>query len=415
MRLKIKEAELAEKYGLYALSLLVFFWLFGMLDFIGLSYQSAFFVLLLLCWWLWYASYFLDYNDGKKLFKHGFLFSLFLLLGNSLLMWGVAAFSGMLGFVLLLTLLGFGGLWYGVWAFREVEKEHQHYFFFVLLLTLWDAIFMSIPISLYALNIDLLLYATFLGVLSYAFSLSLPEDSSPRSEVSLRRILAGERILDNKSDQKKTSAFLSLAKFLKLIPSEIKCLLEYLNVVLLIAVLIAYLVPFFQGTVVPQLWYWTGIAIFLFNAFLLKRHQIFTVVSRFAVVVIINFSLYISFLAFWEGLAEMLPWLIAWNILCGILIFYTKLPAIKAHIKKADLIFWLLASLVAMLLNIVLLLRLSLSGQLIFSLIFFYLGIQGTIAYYAVQLIKNYSFSKENLDWKVSDPLDTLLEKEISL
>lgn len=111
----------------------------------------------------------------------------------------------------------------------------------------------------------------------------------------------------------------------------------------------------------------------------------------------------------------MLPWLIAWNLLCGILIFYTRFPSIKAHIKKIDLIFWLLASLLAMLLNIVLLMRLSLSGQLIFSLIFFYLGIQGTIAYYAVQLIRTYSSGNEKESASSSDPLELLLEKEISL
>lgn len=151
---------------------------------------------------------------------------------------------------------------------------------------------------LYALNIDLLCYACFLCFLNYGFSLSLSENSSLRNEPSLRRILAGERILSKKADQKKQSVSLSFAKFLQEIPSEIKYLLEYLNVVLLIGVLVSYLLPFFQGMVVPQLWYWTGIAIFLFNAFLLKKHQMFTMVSRFAVVVVINFSLYISLLAF---------------------------------------------------------------------------------------------------------------------
>lgn len=92
MRLKLKEADLAEKYGLYGLGLLIFFGLFGMLEFAGFSYQSAFFILLMLCWGLRYASYFLDYTDGKTLFKYGFLFTLFLLLGNSLWSGGVSAF-----------------------------------------------------------------------------------------------------------------------------------------------------------------------------------------------------------------------------------------------------------------------------------------------------------------------------------
>ncbi len=285
-----------------------------------------------------------------------------------------------------------------------------------MLLGVGNAVFMSISIPLYALNIDLLLYALFLLILSTAFSRVAADRAFPKKEISLRRVLAGEKILPSKASQHQRSVFSLFAQLFQELPLTLRYLLEYLNVALLLGVLIAYLFPLFQGSVLPQLWYWTGIAIFIGNAFFLKKHQMFTVVSRFAVVVIINFSLYISLLAFGEGVLEMLPWLIAWNILCGILIFYTRFPSIKAHIKKNDLIFWLLASLVAMLLNIVLLLRLSLSGQLIFSLIFFYLRAQGAIAYYAVQLIKNYSIGNEKEALKdPSDPLASLLEQEIYL
>ncbi len=107
LNLKIKEADLAEKYGLYALGLLIFFGLFGILEFVGLSWQSAFFVLLLLCWGLRYSAYFWEYDDGKRLFKYGFLLTLFLLLGNSLRVEGVTAFSGMFGLLVLLAMLGF--------------------------------------------------------------------------------------------------------------------------------------------------------------------------------------------------------------------------------------------------------------------------------------------------------------------
>jgi len=135
---------------------------------------------------------------------------------------------------------------------------------------------------------------------------------------------------------------------------------------------------------VGQLRYWTGILLFLFNTFFLKKNQIFTLVSRFATVLIINFSLYISLMLATNGAESMISRLIARNIFCGLLILYTTSPGIKKYLKKADLIFWLLTSLVAMLLNIVLLLRLEISGQLVFSLIFFYLGVQGTISYYAL-------------------------------
>lgn len=162
-----------------------------------------------------------------------------------------------------------------------------------------------------------------------------------------------------------------------------------------------------------QLRYWTGILLFLFNTFFLKKNQIFTLVSRFATVLIINFSLYISLMLATNGAESMISRLIARNIFCGLLILYTTSPGIKKYLKKADLIFWLLTSLVAMLLNIVLLLRLEISGQLVFSLIFFYLGVQGTISYYALWVIRSFD---QPLLWgdKKSDPLDALLDKEMS-
>ena len=54
----------------------------------------------------------------------------------------------------------------------------------------------------------------------------------------------------------------------------------------------------------------------------------------------------------------MVPWLVARNILCGILILYAKMPVVKTYLKEMDLVFWLLANLVAMLLNIYLLIKL---------------------------------------------------------
>ena len=70
MKLKFSEVDLAEKYGLYALGLLVFFGLFGILNFIGLNNQTSFFILLFISRILWYCSYFRDYQDGKTIFKN---------------------------------------------------------------------------------------------------------------------------------------------------------------------------------------------------------------------------------------------------------------------------------------------------------------------------------------------------------
>lgn len=94
------------------------------------------------------------------------------------------------------------------------------------------------------------------------------------------------------------------------------------------------------------------------------------------------------------------------------MLFYATMPSLKKYLKKSDLVFWLLTSLVAMLLNIVLLLKLEISGQLVFSLIFFYVGIQGIISYYAILVIKG--FDRESQEGQRQGNLDALLEQEMA-
>lgn len=94
------------------------------------------------------------------------------------------------------------------------------------------------------------------------------------------------------------------------------------------------------------------------------------------------------------------------------MLFYATMPSLKKYLKKSDLVFWLLTSLVAMLLNIVLLLKLEISGQLVFSLIFFYVGIQGIISYYAILVIKG--FDRESKEGQRLGNLDALLEQEMA-
>lgn len=295
-----------------------------------------------------------------------------------------------------------------------MENEVHYAFFFAVLLAFGEVLYLSLANPLLSLSLDLFFCGILLLMLSVAERFLPPAEPSLRREVSLRRVLAGERLLSPQKKEKKL-IFRSWFAFLYQMPPFTKVLLEYLNVGLLIGILIADLVPVFQNIRVQQWRYRLGIGLFLWNAFLLKKSQIFSFVSRFAVALIINFSLYISLIGLGEGIQTMLPWLIAWNVLCGVLIFYARFPALKAYLKKIDLMFWLLTTGVAMLLNIVLLMRLSLSGQLIFSLIFFYLGVQGMIAYYALQLIKSYDLAPQENSADSKDPLNVLLEKEIQL
>ena len=84
----------------------------------------------------------------------------------------------------------------------------------------------------------------------------------------------------------------------------------------------------------------------------------------------------------------------------------------RVYIKQADIAFWLVTCLVAMMLNIVLLLRREISGQMAFSMIFLYLGIWGWISYYVIRLIKEYPQLIVE-DKPAYNPLDELLEQEL--
>lgn len=410
MRTEISHSFMTQRYGLYLLSLLVFFGLFGILTFIGMAPASALWVLMLVSGGLWAASYFLPYEDGKFLFRYAFLLLGILLLVNQVIIaWGEYLLP-LIGQVLAVWLLGFGLMYYGLRQWISVNHEYYYGFWFLVLMMLMYLVLHLDSDFLLTLNVNLLFYLGILSVLVYAYQRKLTPFIKKR-EISLRRVLAWERILA----PEKPDPLQFLKKFLekiKVLPVFLQYLLEYLNVVLFLGVLVSFLWHVFQWLPVHQFWYWLGISLFVVNAFLLKKMEIFTLVSRFAVALIVNFSLYISLIMAGDGLQEMLPWLISWNILCWIMLFYATMPSLKKYLKKSDLVFWLLTSLVAMLLNIVLLLKLEISGQLVFSLIFFYVGIQGIISYYAILVIKG--FDRESKEGQRQGNLDALLEQEMA-
>ena len=414
MRMTLQGTDFLRKYGLYCFSLLAFFWLLWVLEYFWLSHEMSFFSLLMLAWLMWYVSYFIEYEDWKNLFFHWFLFILLLLLWNSYVEGGLSWLSNMLWFVIGIAIVACWWLWFVVGSFRSVDRKYLYYFYFFILLGILDVIFINVKFPLYALDIDLLVYLFVMIFLSYALKHYVDKPVLQKREISLRRVLAWEKILANKKDENKIPLIKTLSDFVHFTPDLVKYLLEYLNVVLLIGVLLAYLVPLFQWNPLPETWYWWGIVLFLINSFFLKKYWVFSVVTRFAVGIVVNFSLYVSLLTFWDKITDMLPWLIAWNILCWIAIFYTKLPAVRAYIKQSDIAFWLVTCLVAMLLNIVLLLRKEISGQMAFSLIFLYLGVWWWISYYVIRLIKEYPqlIVEDNGD---VDPLDELLDQEIEV
>ncbi|MEI7919158.1 MAG: hypothetical protein WCH65_02905 [bacterium] len=70
------------------------------------------------------------------------------------------------------------------------------------------------------------------------------------------------------------------------------------------------------------------------------------------------------------------------------MIFYAHtVPMISKILKKSDYLYWIVASIGAMIVNIILLIQTSLPGELIFFLVLVYMGIQSMILYYAARYI----------------------------
>lgn len=407
----LPNAILGDKYGLYLLSLLIFFGSFGILSFLGLEGPWALWSLLLLSGILWISSYLIPYEDGKSLFKYALCLTGILLIFHQIFFWLSSGLLPLIWAILGTWILFFWGIVYWVSILTKVEEELEQYFYFLLMLLVMYGILSLIESRLWAFDLNL---AFWWGILWGLFSLKyLPDEKYSREEkISLRRVLAGERILK----RQEKAAFASLFNFLrslKILPHFLQKALEWINVGLLIGVLSSYLWDWFHQAYVSAFAYWTGIVLFLINAFLLKKNQAFSLVSRFATALVINFSPYILLLNLWGSWLELIPWLITWNIGCGIASLYAKLPILKKYLKKADLVFRLITNLIAMLLNIILLLKEPISGQLLFSLIFIYVGIEGVLSYYALPVIASFDELEEK-KWTQTPSIENLIDKEIS-
>lgn len=394
-KINLPENEIREKYWLYLLALLVMLGLFWIFVFIGFSNAGAFWTLLFLSSIARGVSYVLNYTDGKHLFKYGQILLAFLILANHTISVGTFWLLNQFGRVILELLLSFTIIYHGVWPYFPVEKDQYYGQLLLILICSIRGVFAIQDNTMYGFTFGLINVLLALLLLSYALSYTFKTPSTKR-EISLRRVLVWEKILQ----KEKPDPFQWRKDFirdLKESPHFLHSSIEYLNLFLLLGVIVSYLLPLFWGNPFPQLRYRTGIVLFAFNAFFLKKTQAFSTATRFAFSLVINFSLYISILLLgqqnqtWSsGLQTAVPRLISRNMLCGLSILYANHAPLTNYLKKSDLIFRLFSSLMAMLLNIYLLALLPYNGQFIFSLIILYLGIQWTISYYAYQVIKNY-------------------------
>lgn len=413
----LSKHDFFNSYGLYLVTLLAFLGIAGISSFLGFSENSIISILGIVFWILWYLSYIIPYPDGKKLFGNFFALSIVLWILSSIFggfdrsIWPILLTGNSIALVALFVLIFVIGKLYSFETkFNNLTIILSLSWILLLVMNLVDA-------PLLALNINLTIYLGFLLLLDYIKRLKTTRVKE--ESIGIRELLDGKKILGKTKVKEKT--FLDFLLTLKDNSPALNVSFEGINIWLLFLLIAFYFSELLSGNLPFGGYYWMGIGLFIWNGILLKKNQIFGNLSRFSIALIINFSILLGIILAKNNSTElMLPRLIAWNIFCGVLIFYSQLRGIKPYIKKTDLISWIITTWMATLVNLFLLSQAQLSGQLLFSLGFFYLGVQGFIGYYAIKLIIDFKESEksdpqivgESLLWTNSDsssyPKDSL-------
>jgi hypothetical protein len=120
-------------------------------------------------------------------------------------------------------------------------------------------------------------------------------------------------------------------------------------------------------------------------------------VSRFALALIANFVLYSVLLITGSSIESVLPFLIVWGFLCQIALFFVDRINLTLFSDK-DFVYWMIVTFIAFVCNIVLLCRVDLPGQFLFSVIFVYVGAELMLVYYIFRFLAERRAAIENAE-----------------
>lgn len=265
-----------------------------------------------------------------------------------------------------------------------VDKRYGYQLFLFAGLVLVTLMINLVSVLGLGIDISLFLLMGYYLVTYWIKQRKMPSKES--SIISVRRILAGERI-NKKYNIPKWK--LQLHDRISEAPVRFERLLELPNLLLLVASLVYY---FYMLIVHPEihvdLYYRISLALFLGNVYLLKKIQYISNVSRFALALVVNFALYSALLKSGSGDIGGIIWiLILWTFLCQVALFYLDRLKSRFMFSRKDYLYWTIVTCMASVVNVVLLFQVDLPGQFLFSLVFFYCGVELMILYYIFQFL----------------------------
>ena len=402
----IKLEILREKRSLILIRFVTMIWLSGILFFIWIQEISVYLTLLIFNIFLRFGSHIFGYEDGKLIFEVWTRIMVAVISGTALFLEWFFVFVNTLLLLASLMLGVFSFLQFIIWIFYPTEKKRTYQIVILAILVIWWAILRRFYPAEWVIPI------VFLG-LSLLFSgiYVVQHREMPTKQpamISVRRILAGERIFKKLNiPQRKVSLY----EWVENNPKRFGRVLELLNLGLLIFLLLFFFWGIFTSSKISLwLWYRVWIALFLINTFLLKKIWYATDVSRFSLAFIANFVLYSILLITWSSIESILPFLIVWWFLSQMALFYVDHIHITLFSDK-DYFYWMIATFIASICNIILLCCVNLPGQFLFSVIFVYVWIELMLLYYIVKFLQDRKIARENAELEEKKLIQELVKQ----
>jgi len=383
---KDRASSLFNDYWLFCAWIVIQVWLFLILQFFWALAIPSFLFLIMINMLLLVGSYIFKYKDGTIVWHvwFGFVF-IALLCYVGIVHWAQDCFNIFrLIWCLYLWVVAFITCVLSIWY--DMHKN-MYYLLFVLLCGSIMILLFKLTSNIYIFLIEMcVLLAWLYSTIDYILKHKPPTQTQVK-EISVRRILAWERVLQKIPQHNNLSQI--VYDFVYEMPRFVKYILEFANTLVIIILIYLY----FKNALslkwsMEQLFYRIIMIWFIVNVYLLKKIDYTSIVQRLFTYLVINFAIYISlFSAFSGDIWNIVIWWIVWNLISSVVVFHVHKTKLWQYLRKIDYLFWIFATILAMIVNVILLINTWLSAKLLFPIVLLYVWIQGMLLYYSLRFV----------------------------
>lgn len=382
--LKWSGYKMLSKYSIFLAWLVMLIGIGGIFHFFDISWLQIGLWLIIINIILRFLSYIIEYQDGKSIFQLWYYASAIYLFVISFMQWGLENLLSTISLFWIFQMGLISFIVFIIWLFKPVEEYLKYKLIILTLWTLGIILYKKIPEPASFLIVSGL-GLTIVYFIIYQILQKKVISNQEQKNISVRRILAWERVIKHNSDYQ-TQLEKDILKFINNTPKFTKYLLELANIVI-IGMLIWLYIKDINTHEVSQLIYWLIILVYISNVVILKKINYTSLLQRSVLFLVINFAIYITLFNAFAEIWDIVWWAIVWNIFSSSLLFYAHNTFAQNILYKKDYIFWIITTIIALAVNIVLLTKLFIPIQLLISIIFLYLGIQGMILFYGFRYI----------------------------